>query len=751
MAKTRWNLNQRERNTSNPDNFSDIIDIQEETQAWIENLRQSTIDSSLSYAWTKSDLMIQQRWLEYERDLHSLVWFLSALDKLLEEIKDTKKWLSKKWLSKAWKKWIEESKFKLKQYEKQLKGKKKALLKQDRAEIYDNDIDHLRNSWQQVELIRREIWMAQWGEYADFSGYLYNSPEIAWKSNEHQADNLEFEQKLQTEVKEWAILHIFNWVEHKANEFYRRIAEWRYTRADYELFITNSAVLTPSFQRCGIAIPTNPRLNRWRIVVWNWWNERVTGMTRRSADYSNMDWWETFQQWWVAGIFDRLLSNCNNLTPWQRETWKSLWVLACVAWSIYWLYKFYTNKKMWFWAKAWITVWTIFGTEALLWETPLSLFNKIMWWWLSLDEMKDRFGNAISGIGSSDSEVAETTVPAMQSMMIFNSWATAGEVWQMTRTFKADNRNRKAFYNQSCSKIKNEYWEPAMETFQATFSDDFDEEKRKNWLASFWITWSTDDKETVYELANNAHMNKVAFEKFLADNKLEPTKDSAKKAELDEYIKSKNEKNETIKLDDLKVHLNDWFTAIPQTTDEDETPNQNTHNIEIKNDTLKPVIESWLSKLLKHFWTIYWSKINIINLKEEYIPRYATWITNDILLKIIKTNWNSISIDMSDDNIKYVYDNAVEKVAQSQTSILNSFNGLSKRIRKHKWDNIKSWKQTNVREYNKRKGNITESSKVLLEEISSYIKSQWWNLKIYRNWQEFSNIESALNSIPIFS
>jgi hypothetical protein len=35
--------------------------------------------------------------------------------------------------------------------------------------------------------------------------------------------------------------------------------------------------------------------------------------------------------------------------------------------------------------------------------------------------MKDRFGNAISGIGSSDSEVAETTVPAMQSMMIFNS------------------------------------------------------------------------------------------------------------------------------------------------------------------------------------------------------------------------------------------------------------------------------------------------------------------------------------------
>ena len=44
---------------------------------------------------------------------------------------------------------------------------------------------------------------------------------------------------------------------------------------------------------------------------------------------------------------------------------------------------------------------------------------------------------------------------------------------------------------------------------------------------------------------------------------------------------------------------------------------------------------------------------------------------------------------MSDNNIKYVYNNAVEKLAQSQTSILNTFNTLSKRIRNHKWDNIK--------------------------------------------------------------
>ena len=122
-----------------------------------------------------------------------------------------------------------------------------------------------------------------------------------------------------------------------------------------------------------------------------------------------------------------------------------------------------------------------------------------------------------------------------------------------------------------------------------------------------------------------------------------------------------------------------------------------------------------LSKLFKYFWSIYWSKINIINIKEEHIPKYATWITNDIISKIIKNNWDSVSIDMSDNNIKYL--------------------GLT-------------W---NMGEYEKRKSNITECTKTLLEEISSYITSQWWSIKIYRNWQEFSSISNALNSIPIFS
>jgi hypothetical protein len=52
---------------------------------------------------------------------------------------------------------MNEAKTKLKQYKKQLNAKKNALIKQDRAEIYDNDIANLRNLWQQVNKVREDI------------------------------------------------------------------------------------------------------------------------------------------------------------------------------------------------------------------------------------------------------------------------------------------------------------------------------------------------------------------------------------------------------------------------------------------------------------------------------------------------------------------------------------------------------------------------------------------------------------------
>jgi hypothetical protein len=52
---------------------------------------------------------------------------------------------------------MKEAKAKLKQYKKQLKAKKKALLKQDRAEIFDSDISHVRDLWQQINKVRSDV------------------------------------------------------------------------------------------------------------------------------------------------------------------------------------------------------------------------------------------------------------------------------------------------------------------------------------------------------------------------------------------------------------------------------------------------------------------------------------------------------------------------------------------------------------------------------------------------------------------
>ena len=58
--------------------------VYERTKAWIDNLRQSAIDYSLSNASTRSDLAVERTGLEYEKDMHTLVGFLSVVDKLLE-------------------------------------------------------------------------------------------------------------------------------------------------------------------------------------------------------------------------------------------------------------------------------------------------------------------------------------------------------------------------------------------------------------------------------------------------------------------------------------------------------------------------------------------------------------------------------------------------------------------------------------------------------------------------------------------
>jgi hypothetical protein len=68
----------------------------------------------------------------------------------------------------------------------------------------------------------------------------------------------------------------------------------------------------------------------------------------------------------------------------------------------------------------------------------------------------------------------------------------------MTQTFKDNNENRKTFYEKSCTKLEKEYGTQAMECFRATFSDQFDEEKWNNRLASFGVTNATAQNESIY-------------------------------------------------------------------------------------------------------------------------------------------------------------------------------------------------------------------------------------------------------------
>ena len=631
MTTTIWTVrrNTPEFNDNNGlDRFSSsekhVID---QTKAWAETLRSVAIDTSLSSVDTRSDLMIQQTWMQLERDIHTFDWFLLVLDKLLEEIEDTKSWTSKKWLSKAWKKTMDGSKAKLKQYKKQLEGKRKALLKQTNPQITDYDITKVMDIRDQINKIREDIGMWQWGEYSSIASYLCNSPENIRKAKKYQGDSLEFNQRVEQELKNAAIQNIFLRQSINAKDFYRRIAEWRYDEADYQLYIVNSSILSSSFQRCGITIPTRPS-SEWIVQLsrqsGNWWKAEVTQKNPRwSADYSNMDWWDTLQKWWVAGVLDKMLSNCGNMTPWQRETWKTLWVLGCFAGWIYWLYKFYTSDKLWFWSKAWITAWAIFWSQALTWEWPLSLFNKFMTGGLSMDELKNKFGNVVWWIASSDNagvmwweswngsggeaspdgsteSVTETIVPAMYSLMIFNASTKVSDIDNMTRDF-ADNEKWKVFYQQACQKLEKEYGKEARDSFQVTFSDQFDEKKWKNWLAEFGITDSTDRKESIYWLSNNAIMNKTILEKFKADNWLKEIWNK----DLDDYIKRKKVNNQPIDVDDLDEHKTDWFVEKEDATNThrpEDVENRTTLENQVKALSLDKAQKEELVQAIKSFY-----------------------------------------------------------------------------------------------------------------------------------------------------
>ena len=490
--------------------------------------------------------------IKNEVDLRSKNWFLLTLNKLLEEIEDTREWISKKWVQSSWKETMNLAKKKLKQYEKQINAKKRALEKQSNPQIFESDISQIITLQSNIDDVRKAVSLWQRWELSNLWAFLYNSPENAKLANNQQEKLNNFMKRIKSEIKQWAILNIFNWHEESAIKFYRNIAEWRYSEADYHIYTANSTIFNPSFQRCGIPIPTWIRTNPEFL--------KTNANQKVSIDYTNMDRWETFERWWVAWIIDKALSNCNNMTPWQRNTWKSLAVLAGFAGWIFWLYKFYTNKKMGFWSKAGITAAAIFWSQVATWENPISLFNKLMTGWLSKDELGSKFWNAINWVWNSWVESANTIAPSLYSMMIFNTTTKVKDIRTMTNNFRQDNQLRTNFRMEALNKLQDKYWKQSTEHFSAQFSNQFDEQKWNERLASFWVTDSTNENRLIYELANNATMNSIILDKFKSENWLKETENKAKKSELDSYLKEKKERNEALDVTILQSHINDRFT-----------------------------------------------------------------------------------------------------------------------------------------------------------------------------------------------
>ena len=252
----------------------------------------------------------------------------------------------------------------------------------------------------------------------------------------------------------------------------------------------------------------------------------------------------------------------------------------------------------------------------------------------------------------------------------------------------------------------------------------------------------------------------------MADNKLKPTTDPNKKAELDKYIRSKNEKNKTIDFKDLKAHINDRFIPIDSPTNpihedsgQQQNPNpqnpeqQNNQNIEIKSETLKPAIEKWLSTIFNHFKSKRWKLVERLWINEKNVPKHSTWIAEDIKSKVFKIKWNTVTLDLSDNNLKEIYDKWIEKIIElkpKRTSLYIS----NKTIREHNRNWLKSlltqwnidWNKT---DYNKRKDFLIFIFQSLFEEIVPILQQQWWKIEYSCNWQKFNNLSEATKALQI--
>lgn len=519
-----------------------------------------------------------ESWL---KDIHTYDWYIAALNQLLKDINDYEQWIDLTWNSSS-RKTMKISNKKLQQYKKDIQNKKQAL-ENERIQwwkniIYENEITKLLERKTEIDKIHEDIRTWQNWDFSDEASFPYNSPESTKTANRNKKEAIKFEQKFKNELKNAAILEIFEWNQENAIQFYKRIAEWNYTQADYNIYMAYATDLWPSFNRCGIAAPSKIPSSHERYNQWTAW----------SIDYSNLTLWESFKQWWAAWALDNLLSHCNNLTPWQRDTRKTLGTLWIIWWAIYWWIKFLKSKKMWFRGKAWIIAGTFLGTEVLLWETPISLFNKFLSGWLSREEIKNRFGHSFWKAADQYQLYEYGFTPAACALMVFNGWTTVKDIRELTQNFKDSPTARRDFYQQAETKLQHQSPQ-CLEIFRSTFPSNinFDETKWNTRLASFWVTNNSNENTHVYEIATCITMNASVIEKFKTQNWLKDTDNSVKKDEFKEFQRTKKEKNEVITEEELQTHINDWF-------DTNEKATYSTRKEDIDNiNTLKSQVE-WL-------------------------------------------------------------------------------------------------------------------------------------------------------------
>ena len=605
-----------------------------------------------------------------ERDIHDPRNFILVLDDLLKEIKDTRTGISKKKQTKAWKKGMDVAETKLDQYEKKIKWKKAALEKQLKnhvtPEISQYDINETKKIQSDIDDVRHDINLTQRWTFSNQWAFLYNSPEVARKSNIEQSKINEFEQKMKEEVKQWAILNIFNWKEDAAVDFYRRIAEWRYSEAEYSTYTINSWILNPSFQRCGINVPilTPSQLSStWWTQTEQWtqieqWSQTVQSPT--TVDYSNLDRWESFARWGAAWLIDKALSNCGNLTPWQRNTRKSIAIMWGFAGAIYGLYKFYTKKDMWLLKKAWITAGVIFWTQVLTWENPISLFKKLMTWWLSLDDLQSKFWNAfwnaVDWVQSSWIEGSDNMSWAMYSLMVFNNTTKVWDVRALSTKFKNNPQEWEQFRWMAISKLS-QNGQTTAERFSAVFSENFDENKRNERLSSIGIHDGIDDNKLVYELANAKAMNTIIINKFLSDNWVKVTDVKTKKEEFEQYKKSMNDNNKIIDISILETHKGDRFKQDNEASFTDRPEDkQNKEKLNRQVDQLS-LDEQTKTELKKEIQLFYDERP--IKSKPE-LNDFSLEMDNNLL--VVKSHfWEKTKIDLQHKTIKWFWSSGDNK------------------------------------------------------------------------------------------